>query len=349
MLELFQSESYIPPSWTAGLKHAPPTIVSLAVRPTPVHRWRAPGLDGLDLWIKRDDLTGITLSGNKVRKLEFLLAEARSQGADVVLTCGGIQSNHARATAIAARHLGLDSVLVLRTAHVDIDPGLQGNLLLDRMAGAEIRLITPDQYRQRNEIMAEHAQALREQGRRPYIIPEGGSNATGGWGYIEMIAELIGQSSPGAPAYDDLVFACGSGGTAAGLALAVHLSKYPARVHAVNVCDDAACFHRRVNDILDELGSAARSEQILDIIDGYVGRGYAQSRPEELDLLASIARTSGIILDPVYSGKAVFGLVHEWAGNRERFKGDRILFIHTGGLFGLYDKLEELKPVISKQ
>ncbi len=349
MLELFQSESYIPPSWTAGLKRVPQTIVSLAMRPTPVHSWRLPGMNDADLWIKRDDLTGITLSGNKVRKLEFLLAEALTRRADIVLTCGGIQSNHARATAVAARHLGMDSVLFLRTTATDADPGLQGNLLLDRLVGAEIRLITPSQYRERNELMASHAESLRHAGRAPYIIPEGGSNATGSWGYIEMIEELIDQSSPGDSPFDDIVFACGSGGTAAGLALAVHLSKYPARVHTVNVCDDAAYFHRRVNEILDEAGATARSEDALDIIDGYVGIGYARSREDELDLLAAIARESGILLDPVYSGKAAYGLMNEWSANRARFKGNRILFLHTGGLFGLYDKLEEMEPVIGKQ
>lgn len=298
------------------------------------------------MWIKRDDLTGMALSGNKVRKLEFLLAQAKQNGCDIILTCGGIQSNHARASAVAARQLGMDSVLFLRTADTARDPGLTGNLLIDRLVGAELKLITPEQYRLRDVIMEEHAEALRAAGRRPYVIPEGGSNALGSWGYLEAVREWGAQSAELDVAFDDVVFACGSGGTAAGLALGVHLAGLPTTVHAVNVCNDAETFYARINSILTELGSKDAAEDLLEILDGHVGRGYALSTDEELRYIRDVARSTGILLDPVYTGKALYGLSREWQANPDRFRGRRILFLHTGGVFGLYDRLADLVTVL---
>lgn len=181
---------YAAPPWAGALSLQPRQRVRLAHLPTPIEPWTPPGLtDGGHAWLLRDDLTGAALSGNKVRKLEFLLADALAKGCDTVLTCGGIQSNHARATAVAARQLGLDPILFLRTAQPESDPGLVGNLLLGRLVGATLRLITADEYRKRDAFMADEAERLRAKGRRPYVIPEGGSNALGSWGYLQAVAE----------------------------------------------------------------------------------------------------------------------------------------------------------------
>ena len=341
---------YTPPPWAAALGLVPERKLSLALRPTPIEKWDPPGLSGsLELWIKRDDLTGMTLSGNKVRKLEFLLADAVEKGCDTIITCGGVQSTHGRATAVAAREVGIDSYLLLRTPHTRVDPGLDGNLLIDRLVHAQLRLITPAQYRQRASLMQALADELRGRGRKPYVIPEGGSNGLGSWGYLDAVGEMALQIEASGQAFTDIVFACGSGGTAAGLSLGVQLSGLSMRVHAVNVCDDADYFHGRVNEIFAELGCSSRSEDVLDVIDGYVGRGYALSRPEELECIRDVAGRTGIILDPVYSGKAFFGLKNEWAGNPDRFRGRRVLFLHTGGLFGFYDKLDEIETLFDKE
>jgi D-cysteine desulfhydrase family pyridoxal phosphate-dependent enzyme len=340
-------EPYTPPTWAQDLANLPTHRCRLAMLPTPVERWSPPGFPGdIECWIKRDDCTGNTLSGNKVRKLEFLLADALNQGCDTILTCGGIQSNHARATAVAARQLGMDSHLFLRSGDTDSDPGLTGNLLLDRMVGALMHLITAPDYARRNDLMAEAAGQLESQGRKPYIIPEGGSNGLGSWGYLEAVREIQEQAASMNTRFDDIVFGCGSGGTAAGLSLGISLAGLSTRVHAVNVCDDAAYFYGRVGEILEELGATGSSQDLLHVIDGHVGNGYALSTTDELQYFHEVAAATGIILDPVYSGKALYGLCQEANLPERPFAGHRILFLHTGGLFGLYDKLEQLAAVI---
>jgi len=167
----------------------------LGTLPTPVHRWELPGLpESVEVWIKRDDLTGMQLSGNKVRKLEFLLAEAKSNGHDCVVTIGGIQSNHCRATAVAARYLGMDCHVILRNsrAEADSDPRLIGNLLVERLVGAHIHQVTKEEYaRAGSEALTEQLRArLEAEGRRPYVIPVGGSNPLGCWGYLEAVREM---------------------------------------------------------------------------------------------------------------------------------------------------------------
>ncbi len=178
---------------------------------------------GVDLWIKRDDATSGAEAGNKVRKLEFLLADARLKGADTIITCGGIQSNHARATALVCAALGLKCVLLLRvdeprTAAIP----RTGNVLLDRLAGAEVRLVSREEYAQRTAYMETVAGELRGRGRRPYVIPEGGSNGLGSLGYVDCMRETSGQLRAGlggGARFDVIVHACGSGGTAAGIVL----------------------------------------------------------------------------------------------------------------------------------
>jgi D-cysteine desulfhydrase len=312
----------------------------LAHLPTPlVQPERLASSLGLDLWVKRDDCTGGPEAGNKIRKLELLLAEALASGAGTVITCGGLQSNHARATALCAAALGLRSILYLRTAQPEQNAPLEGNVLLDRLAGAEIRLITPETYRDRDRVMAEAAAELGRQGRRAYVVPEGGSNGLGALGYALAMAEVrdqLDRGLAGGAAFDLIVHACGSGGTAAGVALgAAHFGVAKA-VRAMAVCDDAPTFERIVARIVaearvlaPELGEALG----LTLDDRAKGPAYAVSTAEQRALMVRVARESGLVLDPVYTGKAFAGLVAMADGGGLR--GARVLFLHTGGLPGL--------------
>lgn len=299
-------------------------------------------------------MTGISLSGNKIRKLEFVMADALARNADTVLTCGGAQSNHARATAIASAMVGLGCRLLLRTPDPSNPPPAEANVLLDRMAGAEIVWITPEEYTRRSEIFERQAEALRREGKNPYIIPEGASSALGAWGYIraaEELAEDIARLPGGAGPSTTIIHASGSGGTAAGLILGTRLAGIDARVATVNVCDDRFYFERVIGEICEQaiadynLGLDFDPARDIRVIDGYVGRGYALSRPEELRLLCEVASSEGIFLDPVYTGKAFFGMVQELAKQPGCF-GDRIIFVHTGGIFGLFPKAGEIEAVL---
>jgi D-cysteine desulfhydrase len=333
----------------------PPRRLNLGRTGTPLEPLaRSSAALGVDLWIKRDDLTGSELSGNKVRKLEYLLAEAVDLGADVVITCGGEQSNHCRATALAAARAGLGSHLVLRTEDPARPPATTGNILLDRLAGATIRWISRPDWRRRNEILAEEAARLAGEGRRPYVIPEGGSNALGTWGYVGCAAELAADLAalPAAPR-TTIVYACGSGGTGAGLVLGAHMHGLAARgvrVAGINVCDDRDYFVDVIGRIMSDFagrwpGAPALGAADIDIVDGHVGLGYARSRPEELATIRDLCRRDGVVLDPVYSGKAFHGLVTELGRDRARF-GERVVFVHTGGIFGLFPVAEQLAPLL---
>ena len=311
--------------------------------------------DRFRVWVKRDDHTGSELSGNKVRKLEYLMAEAVAQHATHVITCGGEQSNHARATAFAATQLGMQSVLVLRTEDPTRPPAPTGNILLDRLTGAELCWISRPAWRDRTRLMAEQADRVRAAGGKPYVIPEGGSNALGSWGYIRAMAELaddlIGIAAPDHPV--TVVYACGSGGTGAGLVLGAKLLGLAARgirVAGVNVCDDRAYFVEAIGRICADAEErwqlAARvTPADIDIVDGYVGAGYAKSRPEELALLRDVCRSDGIVLDPVYTGKAFYGMVSELRMDPKRF-GSAVAFVHTGGIYGLFGATETIAAAL---
>jgi D-cysteine desulfhydrase len=310
---------------------------------------------GPRFWVKRDDHTGSELMGNKVRKLEYLMAEAIAEGATHVVTCGGAQSNHARATAFAAAQLGMRSVLVLRTDDPSAPPAPTGNILLDRLVGATIVWITRAAWRDRERLLVAEADKLRAAGHRPYIVPEGGSNALGSWGYIRAMRELADDlatiASPDKPV--TIVYACGSGGTGAGLILGAklwRLGERGIRVAGVNVCDDRAYFVAAISRICAEaearwdLGANVTPADI-ELVDGHVGLGYARSRTEELITIRDLARSDGIVLDPVYTGKAFHGVVSELRVDPARF-GSTVAFIHTGGMFGLFADPETIAQVL---
>ena len=334
-----------------------PRRISLLHGPTPIER--RPALDeiiGAKVWIKRDDATGGAEAGNKIRKLEFLLAAAIDQGAEVVVTCGGQQSNHARATALACARLGLGSVLYLRVP----DPKgaalpLEGNILLDRLAGADICLLSSSEYRERNGIMEQARLELEREGVRAYVIPEGGSNGLGSLGYVEAMREVRGQLDLGLAgdlrSFDLVAHACGSGGTAAGTALGASAFAVADRTWAFAVCDDVAYFTRVIAGIaletrgwdptLPELGES------LVIDDAAKGPAYGTMSEDQKRFLVNVARKTGLILDPVYSGKALYGVAQAVEQGRIA-KNANVLFLHTGGLPGLLAQGESLRDVLDE-
>lgn len=318
----------------------PPVHLPLARLPTPLERLTRLSADlGLDLWVKRDDLTGTDLTGNKVRKLSFLAAEALERGADTLVTCGAVTSNHARATALVAARLGLGSHLLLRGEPEDPP---QGNLLLDRFVGAAITFFPPSEWQDRDLRLGALATSLRASGRRPYVIPEGGSNALGSLGYALAVRELLEQARDLGVEVRRVVHATGSAGTTAGLALGCAVAgRDDIDVIGVAVCDDRAYFDRRVREILDQavglwyVDHETRERARWCILEGHQGRGYAKTTPEEMDALAAVARREGLLLDPVYTGKAFLGLLSEARAGRFSGPGSTV-FLHTGGLFGLF-------------
>jgi D-cysteine desulfhydrase len=317
-----------------------PERIRLANLPTRIEKLErlSKAAGGPDIYIKRDDQTGIELSGNKIRKLEYSIKEALEKGCDYLITCGGLQSNHCRATAAAAAKLGMKSCLVLRGPQ-DSEP--VGNLLLDKLLGADIRYVTAEEYsNQRAEIMEGIKGELEQKGFKPYIIPEGASNGIGSFGYYIAMEEIIEQEKEMNIHFDCIVLATGSGGTYSGLWLANRLHNNSADIYGVIVGSDAEYFKARIPEILHESMSYMDvdipvSSEDIKIVDGYVGRGYALSRPEELEFIRGLARLEGVILDPVYTGKAMYGLTMEIKkGTFSNYKN--ILFIHTGGLYGLF-------------
>lgn len=318
----------------------------LAHLPTPIEEPR--GLEpllgdrgrGTRIFVKRDDMTGGPCAGNKIRKLEYLLAAAVSAGATTVITCGGIQSNHARATCILARTLGMNAIVLLRTTDAERDVrkvAPTGNLFLDRMVGADVRLISPEQYRRRAELMAEVAEEVRAKGGTPYVIPEGGSNALGSLGYVRAMNEIARQLevgvAGGAP-FDMVVHACGSGGTAAGVVVGAKTFGVAKAARAMAVCDDVAYFTGVVSKIVGELAETYGFGDALpiDVDDRAKGPAYAVATSEQKSTIVDVARRTGLLLDPVYTGKAFVGMVE---AVRAGEVGGRVLFLHTGGLPGL--------------
>lgn len=321
-----------------------PNKISLGRLDTPLEKCREdPHPDGVGFWVKRDDLTGVALSGNKVRKLEYLAAEALAQGATVLITCGGTQSNHARATAIVAARLGLKSHLILRG---NASESREGNLFLDRLFAATITWVTPEEYAENDTVFARVVGEEEARGEKPYRIPEGGSNALGTFGYIECYRELLAQIKDENIVPEFVYTAVGSGGTLAGLLAGWAETGFEGpKPVGINVCDNAAFFVQKITGILREInqlwGVSVPDKEAIEIVDGFVGDGYALSREHELESLVAFSRKEGIVLDPVYTVKAYRGcLAHRHQAHRERRPA---IFLHTGGIFGLFAKKESLR------
>jgi D-cysteine desulfhydrase len=292
-------------------------------------------------WIKRDDLTGLETTGNKIRKLEYVVADSMSQGANTLVTHGGHQSNHCRATAAIAARLGLHCRVILRGA---ADSPNDGNLLLDRLFGAEITLHPPDVYAHDLQKLIDRAMAdERAAGRKPYFFPVGASIPLGCWGYIRCFHEIL-QQTQGHPAVD-LFAPVSSSGTIAGLILGKALFQADhVRVLGIPVSDSIEFFRQDIRKLLDDTIREYRLEltaaqTAIELVEGYIGDGYAIPTPQSIDVLKRVARSEGILLDPTYTAKAMVGFLDWINGGRIR-PGAAPIFIHTGGIFGLMARRE---------
>jgi L-cysteate sulfo-lyase len=298
-------------------------------------------LGGPRLWIKRDDCTGLSTGGNKTRKLEYLMADALAQGADTVITQGATQSNHARQTAAAAAKLGLACHILLedRTGATDTAYTQSGNVLLDKLHGASVsRRPGGADMQAEMEAMAED---LRKGGRKPYVIPGGGSNPVGALGYVGAALELVAQASEIGLRIDHVVHATGSAGTQAGLVAGlVGLNsgipvlgigvRAPREKQEANVLALA----QRTADHLGLPKDTVRAEHVRANCD-YVGQGYGIPTRGMVEAVKLVAEKEGILLDPVYSGKGMAGLI-DLIGQGAFRPEDNVVFIHTGGAVGLF-------------
>ncbi len=313
--------------------------IPLTSLPTPVEPLArlSETLAGPRLFIKRDDLTGLAGGGNKTRKLEFLVADARLNRADTLITLGAVQSNHCRQTAAAAAKTGMRCILVLR-GHPPAAP--VGNLLLDQLLGAELRWAGE---RTREEVMEETVAAERAAGRNPYPIPLGGSIPLGAAAYAAAMEELARQTEE---RFDRIVFASSSGGTHAGLAVGAALTGFRGEVLGISVDEQLQALRSMVAGIatgLCGLLGIARTFRPGDIAANadYLGAGYAVMGPPEREAIDLFARREGILLDPVYTGRAAAGLIGLIRRGVIR-KDETVLFWHTGGIPALWAYMKEL-------
>lgn len=294
------------------------------------------GPDCPRLFIKRDDLLSFGMGGNKVRKMQTVLAEAIAAGADTLITCGGVQSNHARVTAAAGAALGLKVILVLNSPQGRPPDRLSGNVLLDRLFHADVRYVASRDARAPR--MEGIAAELRTRGKHPFVIPVGASTATGALGFARGVAELAAAGVK--PSV--IVHSTSSGGTQAGLIAGCALLGVRARVLGISADDSAAELRGTVGGLLQEmarrLGSAPASmgaDAAIEVDDRFAGEGYGIPTPASTEALELVAQREGIVLDPVYTAKAMAGLL---AGihTGEFSKNDTIVFWHTGGTAGLF-------------
>lgn len=316
----------------------PPDRIRLAQLPTPLVRLErlSAELGGANIWMKRDDLTGLELSGNKVRKLEFVLADARQAGQDTIITEGTCQSNHCRATAAACAKLGMRAVLLFRPLP---SPAIAGNQMLDLLFGAETHAFTrEDLSANRDAILTRLTADLKRAGHRPRFTPAGASEPLGCWGYVSAALELRDQLRAAAIEECDIVLGVSSCGTAAGLHLGKLLHECGGwTIWNVPVSDDVE-YHRReitrlCQSAIEQFALPVRmTADELAFIDGYVGEGYAIPYRQAVEALRLLARSEGIMLDPVYTAKAFCGMLDAVrAGQLGRSRP--VVFLHTGGVF----------------
>lgn len=317
--------------------------IHLAELPTPVQycpRLTA-YLDGPRIYVKRDDLTGLGLGGNKVRKLEFVLAEALAQGADTIVSAGVVQSNSVRQIAAATARLGLDfhaAIVTDRVPNVDPDYPESGNMLLDALFGMKVHPCSIKENRL--IVMQGIADDLRQQGKKPYIIPYGVSNVLGALGYVNCVLELVIQMQSHMLSFDTIVHASGSSGTQAGLVVGTAALLPAVRILGIDIDAEPERVRRDVVHLSYELATYLHQkpedlDQRIEVIPGYAGPGYGIPTPEMVEAVSLFARLEGILLDPVYAGKGAAGLV-SLVRHRRFSKADTVLFLHTGGTPALY-------------
>lgn len=309
--------------------------------PTPIQKLErlSRALGGPEIWIKRDDLTGLAGGGNKTRKLEFLVADALAQGADTLITVGAVQSNHCRLTLAAAAHEGLKCRLVLEQRVAgSYSPAASGNNFLFDLLGAEDRAVV-DAGTDLGAAMQAAADKLKSQGRKGYVIPGGGSNPLGATGYVVCAREILAQSLDMGVAFDAIVVASGSAGTHAGLLVGLAAANANIPLTGVNVsrkrAEQEGNVHKLAVETAEFLGLPAPPRTTVAALDEWVGPGYSLPTDEMVEAVRMFARLEGILLDPVYTGKAAAGLIG--LVRRKHFKqNSKILFVHTGGAPSLY-------------
>ena len=309
---------------------------ALAQRPTPVEempRLRAAIGGGPRLLVKRDDALSFGFGGNKVRKLDLVAARALAEGADTLVTCGGVQSNHARATAAAAARLGFRCVLIANGARPERPTA---NALLDALLGAQVEYVATREGRP--AALRAAVERLEAQGRRPYAIPLGASTPLGAAAYARAVGELLEQVPPP----DVIVHATSSGGTQAGLVAGCALHGLPARVIGVSADDPAQTIRSQVRAVIEGMGELLGIDgrelagaRPIEVDDGFVGEGYGIPTPASREALELAARTEALFLDPTYTAKAMAGLIAYVRAGRLR-EGETVLFWHTGGQVGLF-------------
>jgi len=311
--------------------------INLFGRPTPLEK--ASNLSrelGVEIYVKRDDVMDLAFGGNKVRKLEYILGEALARGSDVIVTRGSYYSNHVRLTAAAARKLGLDVVIVTYPPQKDIERIEQGNVFLNKLFGAEI--IEVNNPREADEKMEEIRRSYEEKGRKPYVIPVGGSTPLGVFGYIDGVYELMEQLRKLGVKPRYIIHATGTGTTQAGIILGLKLLG----VRGINVLGIDVEKHEDENRIVDHIYELINealeildvkleiSKDEINVVKGYSFGGYGLFNDELIEFIVNIARKEGLVLEPVYTGKAFYALV-DLINKKEIKKGDKIIFIHTGG------------------
>ncbi|WP_338450715.1 D-cysteine desulfhydrase [Niallia oryzisoli] len=297
-------------------------------------------LGGPTIYMKRDDLLGLTAGGNKTRKLEFLMADALKKGADTIITCGGIQSNHCRLTLAAAVKENLKCILVLEEGVKEsTEPDFNGNYFLYHLLGAENIKIVPNG----SDLMKEMqliAEEISESGRHPYLIPVGGSNVIGATGYAACAQEILTQMFDQELHFDAVICVSGSGGMQAGLITGFYLNQSGIPVIGINISREKAAQEEKVYQLVAETAAHlglpnSIARDAVTCFDDYVGPGYAIPTPEMVEAVKLMARTEGILLDPVYTGKAAAGLI-DLIQKGHFNKEDNILFVHSGGSPALY-------------
>lgn len=319
-----------------------PRRLQLAQLPTPLTRLEhfSETIPDVNIWIKHDEMTGTEISGNKVRKLEFCIAEALEQGCDTLITCGGVQSNHCRATAILGARLGLKVHLILRGEKPAVP---DGNLLLDYLAGAEISYLPQRAWKSHPDFARELQAQYEDRGHKAFFIPTGASDEIGLWGYIAASQELMADFTRLNMTPEYIVVATGSGGTQGGLTLGAALFSIRSQVVAFNVSDDAAYFTAKIlEDVTLWKQRYKESFETKNLrirtIEGYLGPGYGVAGKEVFDTIRQVASSDGVFLDPVYTGKAFHGMVTELRKGANGALADarNVVFVHTGGLFGVF-------------
>jgi D-cysteine desulfhydrase len=318
-----------------------PPRLKLAQQPTPVVELTnlARELGVAKIFMKRDDLTGLEVSGNKIRKLEYLIADARAEGCDTLVTNGGFQSNHCRATAAVGARLGMKVRLILRAPGGGSSPANEGNLFLDRLFGADISMHSVGEYSEkRKELIDAAMRTEKSAGRKPYFFPVGASVPLGCWGYIRCVHELMQQL--GRDTKVDLFVPVSSAGTYCGAMIGKALFGLESwRTIGIPVSDSVELFEKDLRQLEratnDAFGLGLReSDTTIDLLDGFIGEGYAIPYPAAIETVKLVAQREGILLDPTYTSKAMAGMLAKIREGKIR-DGAVPVFLHTGGAFGL--------------